>query len=147
MRFLAGSGCDARPGLPHARHRAAAATFLFVALALTLALAGCAAGGGGQGSKAGSPSAGAVTIEADPSGVARWIQTRAEARAGVVKITLSNRSSVAHDLHLVGAGVDAHTATIAQRRAVVTVRLRPGTYTYRCDVPGHVNMRGTLTVR
>jgi plastocyanin len=135
MRFLAASPCAAEVGC------------LSVALAFALALSGCVAGGGGGGAKAGSPSARAVTIEADPSGVARWVQTRAEARAGVVRITLNNPSSVAHDLHLVGAGVDAHTATIAQRRAPLSVRLRPGTYTYRCDVPGHVNMRGTLTVR
>ena len=135
MRFLDGSRCAAKLG------------GLILGLALTLALPGCVAGGSGGGPKTGSPSARAVTIEADPTGVARWVQTRAEARAGVVRITLNNPSFVAHDLHLTGGGVDAHTAMIAQRRASISVRLRPGTYTFRCDVPGHVNMRGTLTVR
>src|SRR4051812_3480888 len=125
MRSPAASRCPARVGSPRARHRIATATALSMALALTLALPGCVAGGDGGGAKAGSPSVGAVTIEADPSGVARWMQTRAEARTGVVKITLNNPSSVAHDLHLTGGGVDAHTVTIAQRQATLSVRLRP----------------------
>jgi len=74
-----------------------------------------AAGCGGASSPSGptaSPTASRVTIDADPSGALRWVQPRAEAKAGRVRVTLRNRSSVAHDLHLSGRDVDATTPTI-----------------------------------
>lgn len=120
---------------------------LLVALAGALGLAGCGGFSSQPGGVTGSASARTITIQTDPAGVARYVQTRALAHAGLVHITLSNPSPIAHSLHLTGHGVDADTAIITQASATLTVRLRPGTYTYFCDVPGHVHMRGTLTVR
>jgi len=85
-------------------------------------------------------------IDADPSGALRWVQPRAEAKAGRVRVTLRNRSGVAHDLRLFGRGVDAATPTIQEGSASVAVALEPGTYRYVCEVPGHDSMTGALTV-
>lgn len=50
-----------------------------------------------RGLKAGSPSAHAVTIDADPPEALRWVQDRAQARAGRVSITLRDQAPLAHD--------------------------------------------------
>jgi len=85
-------------------------------------------------------------IDADSSGALRWVQPRAVAKAGPVRVTLRNRSAVAHDVHLFGGGVDAATPMIQEGSASVAVALEPGTYRYVCEVPGHDSMTGTLTV-
>lgn len=81
-------------------------------------------------------------IDADSSGALRWVQPRAMAKAGPVRVTLRNRS----DVHLFGGGVDAATPMIQEGSASVAVALEPGTYRYVCEVPGHDSMTGTLTV-
>lgn len=114
---------------------------------VALLVAGCGGGSSPSGPTAGSPTATRVTIDADPSGALRWVQPRAEAKAGRVRVTLRNRSAVAHDLHVSGRGVDAGTPTIQEGSATVAVALDPGTYRYVCEVPGHDSMSGTLTVK
>lgn len=64
-----------------------------------------------------------------------------------MRVTLRNRSAVAHELHFSGRGVDAGTPTIQKGSATVAVALDPGTYRYVCEVPGHDSMSGTLTVK
>ena len=126
-----------------------AATLTGALTLLAVAAGGCGAQTGGGSQVAGSYSAHAITIEADPGGALRYVQSRARAGAGAVTITLRNRSGVPHDLHLIGHGVEGRTATISDGSSTFTITLRPGSYTYYCDVPGHraAGMEGTLSVR
>lgn len=122
---------------------------LAVAVAAGLLGAGCGGGGGPAGSTsdiAGSRTTHTVTIAADPNGRLQWQSDRAEASAGTVRLTLDNPSNVPHDLHITGHGVDRATRVLADGTASITVRLAPGTYDFRCDVPGHEKMTGELVV-
>ncbi len=142
-RSLRRHGCGAST---QGRQRAAR---LAGALLIGLAVAGCANQATSGSATAGSGSAHAITIEADPGGALRYVQSRARAAAGAVTITFRNRSGVPHDLHIVGRGVDERTATITDGSSTIEVTLGPGSYAYYCDVPGHraAGMEGTLSVR
>jgi plastocyanin len=74
------------------------------------------------------------------------------ARAGTVTINVANPSSneYPHGIAIEGNGVDKD-GNIAQPggTSTVTVKLKPGTYTFYCPVPEHekYGMKGTLTVQ
>ncbi len=73
----------------------------------------------------------------------------ATATDGKVVVRLQNDDLVNHNLHAVGAdGVDSGTVIDANPNATKTgtFTLKPGTYTLICTVPGHSNMKATLTV-
>ena len=155
-----------------APHLAAAA----LAAAAVVALAGCgssssagaasstttaktaAAGSSGYGSSTGSgsttaaaPATSAATLTADPSGALKFNTTTLSAKAGTVTITMDNPSSsgVPHAIAVEGNGVDQDGKTVEPGNAsTLTVKLKPGTYTFYCPVPGHeaAGMKGTLTV-
>lgn len=127
-----------------AQARSAALLGLAVAAGI---LMGCGQTSKPAGGTVGSPTARAITVEADPTGALRWARSEAQAGAGRVRITLRNPSPIAHDLHLTGDGVDASTRTVTQGSAAITVRVKPGRYEFRCDLPGHDAMTGTLVVR
>jgi plastocyanin len=71
-------------------------------------------------------------------------------KAGEVLIGYSNEDSIRHTLILAkdNTKVPNFKLVIASKGAVDsgTVTLDAGTYTVICDVPGHANMRATLTV-
>ena len=77
---------------------------------------------------------------------------QASAKPGPVTITMKNAAPVGHDIAVqqgtsgavLGAGVVQTGGTSS-----VKVALKPGTYTYFCQVPGHraAGMLGTITVK
>jgi uncharacterized cupredoxin-like copper-binding protein len=73
----------------------------------------------------------------------------AQVRAGTMTFLARNDGAIPHDFAIQGQGV-AHKIALLQpgQTASLTVDLQPGTYTYRCTVPGHalLGMKGTLTV-
>jgi uncharacterized cupredoxin-like copper-binding protein len=105
--------------------------------------ASSASGGGGGGST--------ISQAADPGGQLKFTQTSLSAKAGSVSIQFTNDSSLPHNLTIQqgtsGPTVGA-TPTFAGGKKTLVVKLKPGTYTFYCSVPGHrqAGMQGTLTV-
>jgi mono/diheme cytochrome c family protein len=100
---------------------------------------------------------GKLTIPASPSGQLAYETNKASATAGPVTLEMPNSSGVTHNLALEtgeggttpkGTKVGA-TPIISKGTAKVAVTLKPGTYTFFCEVPGHrqAGMYGTLTVK
>jgi mono/diheme cytochrome c family protein len=100
---------------------------------------------------------GKLSIPASPSGQLAYVTNKATAKAGAVTIAMPNMSGVVHDLAVEagnggatgGGPVLGNTAFIGHGTTSVTVTLKPGTYTFFCQVPGHraAGMFGTLTVK
>lgn len=70
-------------------------------------------------------------------------------RAGTITFTVQNAGTMAHDFVLEVNGVEQKTPLLDPgQSATLKVTLSPGTYNYRCTVPGHdiLGMKGTLTV-
>ena len=119
---------------------------LFVpAVVAGLALASC---GGDDATKG-------TTVKADLVVVAdhiAWDQPAYAATAtnGKVVVELRNDDLVGHNLHAVAAdGKDSGTVLDANPKATDngTFTLAPGAYTLICTIPGHSNMKATLTVK
>jgi plastocyanin len=97
---------------------------------------------------------GKLQIDADPTGQLAYVTNKASATAGPVTITMANNSGVEHNLAVQsGTGpsgpVLGATKIIPKGSTTASFTLKPGTYTYFCQVPGHrqAGMEGTLTVR
>jgi plastocyanin len=97
---------------------------------------------------------GKLQIDADPSGQLAYVTNKASATAGAVTVTMGNSSSVNHNIAIqsgTGASGPVLGASkfISSGSASVTVTLKPGTYTFFCQVPGHrqAGMEGTITVK
>jgi plastocyanin len=101
--------------------------------------------------------AGKLSIPANPSGQLAYASTKATATPGAVTIEMPNMSGVSHNI-AVEPGSGGATATgasigsspfVSKGTVSVTVKLKPGTYTYFCEAPGHraAGMFGTLTVK
>ncbi|HEU4977097.1 MAG TPA: cupredoxin domain-containing protein [Baekduia sp.] len=93
-----------------------------------------------------------LRLSADPGGALRFNRSKLTAKAGRVTITMANPSSsgIPHAVAVEGHGVDRDGPTAGPgRTSTVSVRLKPGTYTFYCPVDGHrqAGMRGTLVVR
>ncbi|CAB5013181.1 unannotated protein [freshwater metagenome] len=118
----------------------------FAALVAVSALSAC---GGGT-------SAPAQTVPTDAGLVVTAVKTirfdasEYTATAGDIKVAYSNEDSVRHTLVVVkdGTKVPNFKLVVAQKGAVdvAAVNLTTGSYTLICDVPGHQNMKATLTV-
>jgi plastocyanin len=90
-----------------------------------------------------------VRLSAPVSGL-RYDQKLVRAHAGRIRIVFVNRSSVPHNVNIEqGEHELGKTATVTRRTTTLLVRLKPGTYTFYCSVPGHedAGMHGTLVVR
>jgi plastocyanin len=100
-----------------------------------------AAGGGGS----------TISQAADPGGQLKFTKATLSAKAGSVSIDFTNSSSLPHNLTIQqgtsGPTVGA-TPTFTGGKKALVVKLKPGTYTFYCSVPGHrqAGMQGTLTV-
>jgi plastocyanin len=73
----------------------------------------------------------------------------AQVRAGTITFLTKNEGMIPHDFAIQGNGMDQKTTRVKPGHTVtLTVDLQPGTYTYKCTVPGHalLGMKGTLTV-
>lgn len=101
--------------------------------------------------------AGKLQIPANPEGQLAYATNKATATAGPVKIEMPNMSGVSHNIAIEpGSGGATGTGTpvgasgfVAKGTVSVTVTLKPGTYTFFCQAPGHraAGMYGTLTVK
>ncbi len=101
--------------------------------------------------------AGKLQIPASPSGQLAYATNKATAKAGSVTIEMPNMSGVSHNIALEsGSGgasgpgpVLGASSFTAKGTVSVTVNLKPGTYTFFCQAPGHrqAGMYGTLTVK
>ncbi len=64
-------------------------------------------------------------------------------------IQMTNGSPIEHNVTVAeGAKVLGSTPTFSGGTKALTLKLKPGTYTFFCSVPGHrqAGMEGTLTV-
>jgi plastocyanin len=104
-------------------------------------------------SAAATPAAGGgLTIAADPSGQLAFTQKTVTAKAGTVKIDFTNKSPAGHNLTIeqgTSGPVVGATPTFSGGSKTLSVKLKPGTYTFFCSVPGHraAGMQGTITVK
>jgi plastocyanin len=112
-----------------------------------------AAGGGGPAPPA-VEKGGKLAFAANPQGLLAYTVKAATATAGPVTISMTNMSGVAHNLAIqVGTGATGalvgHTPVTSKGTDTIKVDLKPGTYTFFCEVPGHraAGMFGTLTVK
>jgi plastocyanin/cytochrome c2 len=102
--------------------------------------------------------AGKLQIPANPEGQLAYATNKATASAGSVTIEMPNMSGVSHNIALEPGTGGATPASkpllgkstfVSKGTAKVTVNLKPGTYTFFCQAPGHraAGMWGTLTVK
>jgi plastocyanin len=102
-----------------------------------------------------SPSGGAsttLTDSADPSGALKFTKSTLTAKAGTVTIDFTNASPLAHNFTVqqgTSGPVVGATPTFMGGTKTLTLKLKAGTYTFYCSVPGHraAGMQGTLTVQ
>ena len=119
---------------------------LFAALVAVSALSAC---GGGS-------SAPAETIPSDAGLVVKNVKSirfdasEYSATAGDIKVAFVNEDTVRHTLLIAQdcVKVPNFKLVVAEKGAldVGNINLAAGSYTLICDVPGHQNMKATLTV-
>jgi len=105
----------------------------------------------GTPAPASSPARPTTTLQlaANPEGQLSYDTKTLSAKAGTVTITMTNMSPLEHNVTIAsGSTVLGATPTFTGGARSVTVKLKPGTYTFYCSVPGHrqAGMEGTLTV-
>lgn len=66
-------------------------------------------------------------------------------RAGSYTIVVADKSSI-HNFHLFGPGVNKKTTVPFTGTQTWTIKLKPGKYTYQCDVHAATGMKGTFKV-
>jgi mono/diheme cytochrome c family protein len=100
---------------------------------------------------------GKLSIEANPAGQLAYVTNKASATPGQVTVEMPNMSGVMHNIAIEtgdggatakGTKIGASEFT-TKGTAKVSVNLKPGTYTFFCEAPGHrqAGMYGTLTVK
>jgi plastocyanin len=110
----------------------------------------------GSGAPAGEK-AGKLAIAASPSGQLAYTTNKATASPGSVTIEMANMSGVSHNIAVesgsggaTGSGPVLGASSFTSKGTVsVSVNLKPGTYTFFCQAPGHraAGMYGTITVK
>jgi len=111
-----------------------------------LATAVKAAGGG----KPAVEKNGTLQIDADPTGQLSYVTKVAQGTAGSLTIESKNASSTQHNIAIEGPGANAKGQVVANGGiSKISVKLKPGTYTFYCSVDGHraAGMLGKLTVK
>ncbi len=96
--------------------------------------------------------AGKLELEANPAGQLAYTTNKAVATAGPVTISMKNMSGVTHNVAIqtgTSGPVLGASPLVPKGTASFTVNLKPGTYTFFCQAPGHraAGMVGTLTVK
>jgi plastocyanin len=102
-------------------------------------------------SAAAGGAASTLNVSAPASGALQFDQKSLSTKAGVVTVNFNNPSPLMHDVVIQdssGAQVGS-TNPISMSNASFTATLKPGTYTFFCNVDGHrqAGMQGTLTVK
>jgi plastocyanin len=106
-------------------------------------------GGSQNANKTAAEKGGKLTIPADPSGALSFLFGKATAKPGPVTIDMPNQSPIQHNISIQGP-VNGKGAIVGHGgTSTFKATLKPGTYTFLCDVPGHAQagMKGTLTVK
>ncbi len=93
-----------------------------------------------------------LTLVADKTGALKFNTDKLNANAGNIDITLDNESSVTHNVEVSAKGgkVLGTSKDVSGGDTTLDLKdVKPGTYTFYCDIPGHrqAGMEGTLTVR
>ena len=122
------------------------------ALPALLLLAACGGGGDGDSTDttAGTPGAQPDVLIKALEGIRYDAKEYTAPAAGDVVVRFENDSSLLHDVYFKDSkGVELPTFLEAngQKNDQKTVKLQPGTYDLYCRVPGHSNMKATLTVQ
>jgi plastocyanin len=100
-------------------------------------------------SPAARPTTTTLALAANPEGQLSYNTKQLSAKAGPVTITMANMSPVEHNVTVAqGSTVLGATPTFQGGSRSLSLKLKPGTYTFYCSVPGHrqAGMEGTLTV-
>jgi len=66
-------------------------------------------------------------------------------KAGTYKIKVEDKGSI-HNFHLTGPGVNKSTTIPFTGEKTWTVKLKPGKYTYQCDIHASEGMKGSFKV-
>jgi plastocyanin len=95
---------------------------------------------------------GTVTIAAATHGGLAYTATRATASAGSITFTMRNASGIEHNLAIQRGAkwtVLGATDTTSSGTDSISLELKPGSYTFFCQVNDHraAGMSGTLTVQ
>ena len=119
-----------------------------LALTATVLFSACGGGGGGGSSADTLPAGLGLTVTAVPS--IRWDAAEYTATAGEVFVGLVNEDTVRHTLIIAKDGTKLPDFKLQAGKKgeadTGMVTLEAGEYTLLCDVPGHQNMKATLTV-
>jgi plastocyanin len=137
-------------------------------LLIAVALASCGGSGSSASTSSSSGGAGApattssskssgpasssqpLQVAAAPSGRLAYIPKVLRSKSGKVTIDFTNDSLLLHNLTIASKNgkVLGATPTFQGGTQVLTIKLKPGTYTFYCTVPGHraAGMQGTLIV-
>ena len=135
---------------------------LGAALALALGASACGGGssssssseetttqGGGGGGGGGASASGTLEGETGPGFEIEVKQNGEDAesvKAGTYTLKVEDKSDQ-HNFHLIGPGVDQTVTDVGfVGDKTVTVTLKKGTYTYRCDPHASSGMKGTFQV-
>jgi len=88
-----------------------------------------------------------VDIPTDPTGQLAYKFKSATAKPGKVTVESTNDASVPHNIAIKGGPSGA--VVQGGGTSKFTANLKPGSYTFYCEVPGHeqAGMKGTLTVK
>jgi outer membrane protein assembly factor BamB/plastocyanin len=93
---------------------------------------------------------GTIKIEADPTGLLKYTESKITASEGEDTVSFTNNSPVEHDVVIETSAKKTigQTPIFDKGTKSFKVKLAAGTYTYFCSVPGHreAGMQGTLTV-
>ena len=90
-----------------------------------------------------------LKLAANPKGLLSYNTKVLNAKAGTVTITMTNMSPLEHNVTIAeGSKVLGATPTFVGGSRTLTLKLKPGRYTFYCSVPGHrqAGMEGTLNV-
>lgn len=119
---------------------------VFAALVAIFALSAC---GGGTSAPAQTIPSDAGLIVKNVKSI-RFDKSEYSAAAGNVKVVTVNEDTVRHTLLVIKDGVKVPNfkLVVAEEGAIDVgeINLAAGSYTLICDVPGHQNMKATLTV-
>ena len=102
--------------------------------------------------KAGPPAvakAGTLTIPADPTGALAYATNKASAPPGKITFVMPNKAPIQHNIAIKGPVSGNGPIVGSGGTSRFTATLKPGTYMFFCQVPGHEagGMKGTLTVK
>src|SRR3954466_15518096 len=106
-------------------------------------------GGNQNANKTAVEKGGKLTIPADPSGALAFAFGKATGTPGPVTIDMPNPSPIQHNIAITGPAKGQGPVVGKGGTSTFQVTLKPGSYTFLCEVPGHAagGMKGTLTVK